>query len=243
MIWSGEHVFGQASAAFRGSAADNAPHAHVTIQITLASQSAAAIERPDGTVVVGQRLLVRPGASHTLRPIADVTLVFLEPQTVLGQRLLESVAPGDIVELHSEFVLPFARDVPLADALEKFERADEPVARQIDARVDKALAFLAQADGSRVVAGAAAAAGLSPSRLRALAHHQLGTPLTAWLAWRRLERAGRALAAGASLAEAAIDAGFADQAHLSRVTRQVFGITPATAGRVIRPQANPSRPK
>jgi AraC-like DNA-binding protein len=74
-----------------------------------------------------------------------------------------------------------------------------------------------------------------------LAAAQLDAPLTAWVAWRRLERAGKALARGASLADAAADAGFADQAHLTRVTRQIFGITPGTAGGILNRQAKASR--
>jgi AraC-like DNA-binding protein len=50
---------------------------------------------------------------------------------------------------------------------------------------------------------------------------------------RRLHRAGRSLASGASLAEAALDAGFADQAHLSRSMRRAFGVTPATVAALV----------
>ena len=37
MLWGGERAFGAASAAFRGSAADNAPRGHVTMSLTFAS--------------------------------------------------------------------------------------------------------------------------------------------------------------------------------------------------------------
>jgi AraC-like DNA-binding protein len=57
-----------------------------------------------------------------------------------------------------------------------------------------------------------AAFGTSPSRFRTM---------------RRLERARRLLQAGMALAEAALDAGFADQSHMSRQFKQAYGLTPA----------------
>jgi transcriptional regulator GlxA family with amidase domain len=62
-------------------------------------------------------------------------------------------------------------------------------------------------------------------------------PLIGWL-----QRASRSLARGASLAEAALDAGFADQAHLSRSMRRVFGVTPATVAALIGGGRAGSRP-
>jgi AraC-like DNA-binding protein len=239
MQWKGSYVFGTAGAAFRGYAADNAPHTHATLQIVVSVDGPAVIDRPGCAPMIGSHLLIRPGVVHALRPIEKVTLVFLEPQTAAAQRILALAFPGDVTELPADLRPAFRFDAPLADGLAAIENV---AATAADERVERALAYLAGATGPRAVARAAAAANLSPSRLRALAHEQLGTPLTAWLAWRRLERAGKAIAAGASLAEAAIDAGFADQAHLSRVTRQVFGITPGTAGGVVRPQAKASRP-
>jgi len=56
-----------------------------------------------------------------------------------------------------------------------------------------------------------AAFGTSPDRYRTM---------------RRLELARRAIAAGASLADAAATAGFADQSHMTRHFKRAYGITP-----------------
>lgn len=239
MDWAGEFVFGRAWAAFRGRAADNTSHAHATVQVAIAHDEPVVIERPGAVPVAGRHVLVRPGVPHRLHPTPLVTLLFLEPQTGLARRLLDRAGREDVAALDDAADLPLA-DAPLADATAALDRAAP--AADVDPRVERALAFLGQARGPRAVSRAAEHAGLSPARLRALAHAQLDTPLTAWLTWRRLERAGKAMAAGASLAEAAVDAGFADQAHLTRATRQVFGITPGSAGGVVRGQAIPSRP-
>lgn len=57
-----------------------------------------------------------------------------------------------------------------------------------------------------------AAFGTSPSRFRTL---------------RRLDDVRSLVAAGCSLSEAALDAGFADQAHMSRQFKLAYGLTPA----------------
>ena len=89
--------------------------------------------------------------------------------------------------------------------------------------------------GSRTaVADAAKAAQLSPSRLRAIAQAELGLPLTQWIVWCKVARAGRALARGENLAQAAAAGGFADQAHLTRTMRRTFGVTPGAVARPVR---------
>ena len=44
---------------------------------------------------------------------------------------------------------------------------------------------------------------------------------------RQLDRARQAIRRGLSLAEAASDAGFADQSHMSRLFKRTYGLTPA----------------
>ena len=53
-----------------------------------------------------------------------------------------------------------------------------------------------------------------------------GTSPHRYLVMRRLDRAKAALAGGATLADAAIGSGFADQAHFSRHFKKTFGMTP-----------------
>ena len=57
-----------------------------------------------------------------------------------------------------------------------------------------------------------AAFGTSPGRFRTM---------------RQLDRVRRLLRAGSSLADAAVDAGFADQSHMSRHFKRAYGLTPA----------------
>lgn len=72
-------------------------------------------------------------------------------------------------------------------------------------------------------------AGLSPRQMRHTFARDIGLSMRAYLRWKRLRRAIAAVEAGASLSAAAASAGFADGAHLSRVFREHFGMTPTQA--------------
>lgn len=71
-----------------------------------------------------------------------------------------------------------------------------------------------------------AVTGLDRYELARQFRRLLGTSPHRYLVMRRLDRAKRLLAAGGTLADAALDAGFADQAHFTRHFRKTFGITP-----------------
>jgi methylphosphotriester-DNA--protein-cysteine methyltransferase len=73
----------------------------------------------------------------------------------------------------------------------------------------------------------AATVGLSPQYPRALARHQVGMPLAGMGAAAAMnQRAAEALRAGQSLADVAITARLADQAHLTRWMREMVGSRP-----------------
>lgn len=227
--WSGAFEFGAGWAAFRGQAGDNSLHAHMTLQVVLSCDPRAVLRTARGGEVTGPGLLVRSGVPHVLAPCPDATLIFLEPQTPLASHVDRSCAPGGIVALADDLASQMMAPGPLSHRMATLAAAAGAVAPAIDPRLAQALAFLATEAGPRALSRAAALAGLSTARLRALAHARLGTSLATWRAWRRFERAGQAMAAGATLAQAAAEAGFADQAHFSRAMRRTFGITPGAA--------------
>ena len=49
------------------------------------------------------------------------------------------------------------------------------------------------------------------------------------MTWKKVRMACLALAGGSNLVEAALEAGFADQAHLTRTMSDVIGLTPGEA--------------
>jgi AraC-like DNA-binding protein len=127
-----------------------------------------------------------------------------------------------------------------SDTWDPDERARETVARlrragmlpqavSIDPRVAAALHDLAAAER---IDDVAASVRLSSSRLRALIHDQAGTPPARLRMWQRLRAAIVSLPAK-PIALAACDAGFADQAHLTRTAVRLVGQTPGELVRLL----------
>lgn len=113
---------------------------------------------------------------------------------------------------------------PLARCLAREHLAPRP----IDERLRRALISLsASLDDNLGVEAMAERAGLSPTRLMTLARTQLGTSLRSYRRWLRAFHVARQYARGASLTEAALEAGFASSAHLSMAVREQFGIRPS----------------
>lgn len=79
-------------------------------------------------------------------------------------------------------------------------------------------------------------AGVHPTHLARAFHHFTGRTVTGYVHRLRIEWARARLArTDAGLAEVALDAGFADQAHFTRVFRRETGMTPSAYRRRLRP--------
>lgn len=72
----------------------------------------------------------------------------------------------------------------------------------------------------------AAAVNLSPFHFARVFRRATGLPPHAWLQQRRLEQARALLRSGCAAASVAAQLGFADQSHLSRQFKQVYGVSP-----------------
>ncbi|ACG79350.1 transcriptional regulator, AraC family [Phenylobacterium zucineum HLK1] len=85
----------------------------------------------------------------------------------------------------------------------------------------------ANLEGELTLAGIAAVAGLSVPHLTSLFRRTMGQSVHAYVMERRVCRARDLLLAGrTSIAEVAIESGFAHQSHLARWTRRLLGVTP-----------------
>jgi AraC-like DNA-binding protein len=75
--------------------------------------------------------------------------------------------------------------------------------------------------------------GLSPGRFRHVFRREVGMSAQSYVVWLRIYEACAALASGASLSDAALEAGFSDAAHFTRTFRRTFGLAPSqVAGRL-----------
>lgn len=223
--WSGLLHMDRSWAAYRDASSSNTRHAHVAMQLCVGHARAPVIIDANGQAVQSRGIAIRRGVPHRLEPSLDVTLVFVEPQSPLARALLDLLPNEPISPMPDDRCDRIATRITLSEILAGMTEIARPDAA-LDARLEAALTLLVDTHANDAVTLAAQRAGLSPPRLRALAHAQLGVPLAPWVMWRELERAGAAIVTGAGLAEAALTGGFTDQAHFSRAMRRVFGITP-----------------
>jgi AraC-like DNA-binding protein len=179
----------------------------------------------EGVSVTGDVLLVRPRIVHSVRVTergADVvflnglTFPFAAPLAVALQGSLEQLArrsvagdPGATEELRAR--LAFATD-PLPQKLAE-------------------IVLMMQADPMRRVTQHELVRYLGMERTRALRCFKAAMGLTfrRFKLWSALQHAAVRMAEHELVRTAAIDAGFADTAHLSRVFSSVFGLPPSVA--------------
>lgn len=235
-------------------------HSHDTFGIGLFDWGAQRSSSGRGMVEAGPGMLVtvNPGEVHCGSPIGDGErawrMLYLEPGLIAqaGADIREG-AGGD-----AEFARPVLCDPRLAPWFEYLFKAaagdlpplageeallvlaaglmvcgpDRPALpapiHAARARIDDdpaapvtlaELAVLTGLSRFQVLRGFAAATGLTPH---------------AYLMQRRLHLARRLIAAGTPLAQAAADAGFADQSHMTRLFTRCHGVTPAAYARAIR---------
>lgn len=214
-------VIGEGYASYRGPAIDVSAHRHAAFQIAIAERGEVAIEDAAGTVHRGEVLVVSPMSRHRMLTGTDVLRTFfVDPHLAYADLLRRRCRAGisEAAEL---------RDLSVEDVGIGRAALDERLVAAME---------LATADSAWSIAGVASAVGVSPQRLRALARSQLGISLSRWRAWARLRRSAEALGAGSSLADAALEGGFADQPHMTRWMREMMGITPLAALGALRPQ-------
>lgn len=241
MGWSGNAASGEGWFAFRGDTADNSKHVHAAVQVVVGSQSPVAITTPEGRVQ-GRALMIRSGVWHALEPATDLLLVLLEPDAPEAVFLSDAAPEGAVVSLPNRLASLIDASVECDRCLDRLSAAASGwPTPSIDPRLKIALDALRSPEGSQPIARAAARAGISPARLRALATRDLRRPLTEWVAWRKAERAVAAIRDGATLAAAAADAGFADQAHMAHAIRRLLGITPGTVDAVLHDRAGQAK--
>jgi len=101
------------------------------------------------------------------------------------------------------------------------------VAAASDRRIVEALGFLrAFPERYDSIDALAGRVHLSSSRFAHLFKEQVGVPVRRYVLWQKMRRALDLAMAGDSLTTAALSAGFADSAHLSRTVRAIMGVAP-----------------
>jgi AraC-like DNA-binding protein len=220
----------------------NDTHAHHAFQLTFSLGGDFSLHLDD-RVLTAPAAIVAPDTPHAFSARGLIAILFVEPESRAGRALTALTAgqPGAAISADQ------ARDAP-----DLIKRAFEQPADRKTALREAGMAICARIAGHvrtveldrRVRAmikkandnlgepfslgDTASDLGLSPGRASHLFVEETGLPFRTYLLWLRLIRAVDAYAGGASLTEAAQEAGFSDSAHLSRTFKRMFGL-PAAA--------------
>jgi AraC-like DNA-binding protein len=227
----------QAHALYVGPLTASARHKHHAGQVIWAPDGLA-VEDANGSRRVVTTHVVAPDTFHSHGATAAAAVLWVDRDDLqwdralktptdlcralaqtMSARLGESLAPDDAREVACALLDAVAPDdcsealAPRHPAVKRMCALLDTSASQRDIRVTQ----LAQQSG------------LSIRQLRQRFTEQLGIGPRAYLRWRRLRRAFESIERGATLTVAAMEGGFADGAHFSRVFQSQFGMPPSQA--------------
>ena len=174
----------------------------------------------------------------TDRASSGIAALYWEPESRSFHRALEHFenvprAFACIEANQAELLKLYEFDTTLNDADELlvrifgFARLQGNQPAYVDARINTALTLLrASPQGYDGIEALSDRVHLSPSRFAHLFKKVVGVPVRRYVLWLKMRRALDLAIAGDSLTTAALSAGFADSAHLSRSVRSIMGIAP-----------------
>ncbi|WP_440054963.1 helix-turn-helix domain-containing protein [Pseudoalteromonas sp. T1lg65] len=203
------------------------PHQHHLLQANLTHAPCTTII--DNKQYLGS-CLINSNIKHQLDMQAG-WIVLIEPSSQLGESLQTKLGSSPVhpLQLTSELGV----NATITELQAQFD-AQQTITHQIDARINTVVKQLDTClDGNTCLKPArfsakqvAESLHLSESRFLHLFKAQMHIAWRPYVLWRRLICAVKMLQQGHNLTHAAIAAGFADSAHLSRTFKRQFGLTP-----------------
>ena len=200
-----------------------AAHPNVVMAVLAGRSGPITVEYP-GVSVTGDVLLVRPDIVHSVWLGRGADVVYLNGLAFPFDAPLAVVLKGRLEQLARRSI----GGDPCAprELRERLAFASDPLPPKV-AEVIRAM----QADPMRRVSQDELMRRLNMERTRALRCFKASTGLTfrRFKRWSALQHAAVRMAERELVRTAAMDAGFADTAHLSRVFRGMFGLSPSVA--------------
>lgn len=231
---------------FIGTASGRVPrHSHYAIQIALGSEPGVLLRSDESqpwTSYAAAGVPSRQPHSLDASTVRSWALLFVEPETREGRVLTQRYLQEGIAALPENALVDVAPDLFRVWREERTKHAVTRAARRVlsvltgemepvamsDERILRAVDYINHhLDQPLTLEDVAAEVFLSPSRFRHLFVEQTGAAFRPYVLWRRFIRVWALLMSGESLTTAAHAAGFADAAHLSRTSKQMFGFPPS----------------
>lgn len=240
-----------------GPVPTSARHSHCSLCVgaVLSGERVLSVAGRDIRIAAGQVMVLAPGLVHACPDAGASEAVVLSVSVGQLDRLgfdaacLGRVEPclddpalfvcvTGLAGLAEDSAASLERDGALQALLARLEEigrgGPDPAAdsRSRPEPVDAAVRHLAAHAGEEVrLDHLARLAGMSPCRLNRLFSRHMGMPPHEYQALLRVRAVKEAVGAGLGLAEAAAQAGFFDQSHMTRCFRKVVGMTPGQYAR------------
>ncbi|HKR38686.1 MAG TPA: AraC family transcriptional regulator [Paraburkholderia sp.] len=221
-----------------GAGDASSEHRHHSVQLILALSESLHIRGGEGEPWHHcEAALVRANVLHEVDARGSaVLIVFVVPESSLGAALAARI-PRDIAHVPAAEAARWRNEIcaagsPSDAGIRRWLEEDllggrlHPTLHPGVRRVLRHVRNHLQEPDVLSLPALAVVAGLSPSRLMHAFTASMGIALRPYLLWLRLQLACGELMRGASATEAAMQAGFADAAHLSRTCRRMLGTTP-----------------
>lgn len=228
-----------------GRAHDIMPlHAHYALQIGIGRTTGICFRPTDEAPWTAYDVAIIPSRQPHAMDATQVeanTVLFIEPETRAGRAITERYLQDGICNVEHPLLRDSANALFAAWDSRRLSAVTRAAADLIgvltggispstatDPRVLRAITYInAHLTGQVTLDDAAAEACLSPSRFRHVFIEETGMAFRPFVLWRRFLRAWEQIGEGATISTAAHAAGFADAAHFTRTSRQMFGFPPS----------------
>lgn len=218
-------------------------HRHPTIQLVLASQDSFSSKNKKGEWEEKKGLLISPNYFHECNAKSvHIFSIDIDPESVLGEWILNNQLKNQKI---IDFPLSSKEEINFEDLSYKFRTKKwdeirttienlfsfkyihEPSKK--DDRIQSVLDFISRnIDKTITTKDLTEVAYLSESRLLHLFKESMGLPIRNYILWYRLKIVLTQIMEGNTLTKAAFEAGFSDQAHMTRTCVNMLGVSPST---------------
>jgi AraC-like DNA-binding protein len=224
---------------YLGPSTKTSPHRNHAATWLIASEGNLRVTLGSGEVLENQIIYLPSETEYaTDLSFSSIAALYWEPESANFQRAIASRenkasafacshAIGDEYLKLNEFSTTRDEADEILHRMFGFERAHEDQPPFVDSRINHALAFLRESPQAYdSIEALSARVYLSPSRFAHLFKKVVGVPVRRYVLWLKMRRALDLAISGDSLTTAALSAGFADSAHLSRSVRAIMGVAP-----------------
>ena len=224
---------------YLGPSTKTSPHRNHAATWLIAQEGNLRVTLSTGDVLENEVIYLPSETEYTTDlASSSIAALYWEPESASFHRALEHfedvprafacahVNRGEFSRLH-EFATTRDEADKLLSGVFGFAQLPAGQPSFVDTRINAALAFLrVSPQDYDSIEALSARVHLSPSRFAHLFKKVVGVPVRRYVLWLKMRRALDLAIAGDSLTTAALSAGFADSAHLSRSVRAMMGVAP-----------------